>query len=434
MGLLPTQYMPMAKEVVLKRRAFYVDERSLRRAKKTLGLATDAEVVREAIDEIGRDGGVLGIHEGEPRESSSPGVWRLRSLPWAILDTNVYVGHWEGGRYDDVLAEVRRAFVVRQSAIVLSELRRGARTGTARTLVDNLRERATVVWAPQTADWWEAGRLIRELGGARSWDRSKRRDFQNDALIALTARRHGATVVTANRTEFELLSEKTGASPLDLDIPDICLVSFPSCRQRPPGETRARVLEYVQKRLLEGRPPTIREVQRAFRFRAVETARAHLEALVREGRLSKREGESRGFELPLPARLPSSPGSFPSSDGCRPECSRPRSRISRAMSRSRAGLPTKSSPLRVRGESMIGAGIFPGRSRPREAAGYGALGRDRGGARGGRGHGKASPNFPQPDSSFIRRTRCFEVIVPKRGECRILGKVIEVRRLIGPIE
>ncbi len=49
MGLLPTQYMPMAKEVVLKRRAFYVDERSLRRAKKTLGLATDAEVVREAI-------------------------------------------------------------------------------------------------------------------------------------------------------------------------------------------------------------------------------------------------------------------------------------------------------------------------------------------------------------------------------------------------
>jgi hypothetical protein len=33
----------------------------------------------------------------------------------------------------------------------------------------------------------------------------KRRDFQNDALIALTARRHGATVVTANSSDFELL-------------------------------------------------------------------------------------------------------------------------------------------------------------------------------------------------------------------------------------
>jgi predicted nucleic acid-binding protein len=71
-------------------------------------------------------------------------------------------------------------------------------------------EQATVVWAPQSSDWWEAGKLIRELGDARDWDRSKRRDFQNDALIALTARRHGATVVTANRAEFELLSRETG--------------------------------------------------------------------------------------------------------------------------------------------------------------------------------------------------------------------------------
>ena len=33
---------------------------------------------------------------------------------------------------------------------------------------------------PQSSDWWEAGKLIRELGDARDWDRSKRRDFQND--------------------------------------------------------------------------------------------------------------------------------------------------------------------------------------------------------------------------------------------------------------
>jgi predicted nucleic acid-binding protein len=135
-------------------------------------------------------------------------------LPWAILDTNVYIGHWEGGRYDELLAEVRQGFIVRQSAIVLSELRRGAHTPKAKTLVDHLRKNATVVWTPQTADWWEAGRLIREMGDACSWDRSKRRDFQNDALIALTARRHGATVVTANRTEFELLSKELGISIL----------------------------------------------------------------------------------------------------------------------------------------------------------------------------------------------------------------------------
>jgi hypothetical protein len=36
----------------LKRRAFFVDERALRRARKALGLATDAEVVREALDRV----------------------------------------------------------------------------------------------------------------------------------------------------------------------------------------------------------------------------------------------------------------------------------------------------------------------------------------------------------------------------------------------
>jgi len=51
----------------------------------------------------------------------------------------------------------------------------------------------------------DAGRLIQQFGNARHWNTSKRRDFQNDALIALTAKRHGATVVTADRADFELL-------------------------------------------------------------------------------------------------------------------------------------------------------------------------------------------------------------------------------------
>jgi repressor LexA len=197
----------------------------------------------------------------------------------------------------------------------------------------------------------------------------------------------------------------------------------------PPGETRARVLEYVQKRLLEGRPPTIREVQRAFRFRAVETARAHLEALVREGRLSKREGESRGFELPLPG------GSrFP--------------RLVPILGRVQAGvlstavedlegyvpaesrlekMPDEIFALRVRGESMTGAGILPGDL---------VLVRRQDTAR----SGEIVVALVE-DEATVKRLRitrnkielhpenpAFEVILPEPGECRILGKVIEVRR------
>lgn len=129
---------------------------------------------------------------------------------WAVIDTSVYIGHWERGLYESILDDVRKAFVVRHSAVVLSELRRGARTPEAQRNVNRLHTLARDVWEPTPRDWWEAGQIIRAVGDAHDWDRSKRRDFQNDALIALTARGHGATVVTANRLDFELLGQRLG--------------------------------------------------------------------------------------------------------------------------------------------------------------------------------------------------------------------------------
>jgi len=132
----------------------------------------------------------------------------------AILDTSVYIDHWERGSYQDTLEILKRAYIIRHSAVVLSELRRGARGREAERLVTALFELATVRWEPSVADWWEAGRLIRIVGDKQDWDINKRRDFQNDALIALTARRHGAIVVTANYSDFELLQSELGISVL----------------------------------------------------------------------------------------------------------------------------------------------------------------------------------------------------------------------------
>jgi hypothetical protein len=58
------------------------------------------------------------------------------------------------------------------------------------------------------------GRLVRNIGEKQDWEIHKRRDFQNDALIALTARRHGATVVTTNSPDFELLRSELRISLL----------------------------------------------------------------------------------------------------------------------------------------------------------------------------------------------------------------------------
>jgi predicted nucleic acid-binding protein len=132
----------------------------------------------------------------------------------AILDTSVYIDHWERGLYQDTLENLRRAYIIRHSAVVLSELRRGARGRDAERLVASLFELATVRWEPSVADWWQAGRLVRRIRDKQDWDIHKRRDFQNDALIALTARRHGATVVTANSSDFELLGSELRVSVL----------------------------------------------------------------------------------------------------------------------------------------------------------------------------------------------------------------------------
>lgn len=126
-------------------------------------------------------------------------------MPIAILDTNVYAAYLTGAFPESSMESIQREYVIRQSAVVLSELRRGARTRDARQFVDRLFRVARIVWEPGVADWWEAGRLVREIGDAAHWDRNKRRAFQNDALIALTARRHGATVVTADLSDFRLL-------------------------------------------------------------------------------------------------------------------------------------------------------------------------------------------------------------------------------------
>ena len=137
-------------------------------------------------------------------------------MAWAILDADVYIRHYEGRQPSDTLAKLQRGFVIRQSSVVLSELRRGARTPAARRWVEQIHEGAAMRWAPTAADWWEAGRVVQVLGDRSGWGAAKRRDFQNDALIALTARRHGATVVTHNRSDFELLSSAAAVDVLIL--------------------------------------------------------------------------------------------------------------------------------------------------------------------------------------------------------------------------
>jgi hypothetical protein len=108
----------------------------------------------------------------------------------AILDTSIYIDHWERGLYQETLENLRRAYIIRHSAVVLSELRRGARGREAERLLTSLFEMGHGSMGAFGGRLVRAGRLIRKIGDTQNWDINKRRDFQKDALIAL---KHGAT-------------------------------------------------------------------------------------------------------------------------------------------------------------------------------------------------------------------------------------------------
>jgi repressor LexA len=75
----------------------------------------------------------------------------------------------------------------------------------------------------------------------------------------------------------------------------------------PPGETRARLRDFVLGRILAGAPPSVREVQDHFGFRSTATVREHLDALVAASELEQESGRDRGYRIPggfVPGMVP----------------------------------------------------------------------------------------------------------------------------------
>jgi len=59
--------------------------------------------------------------------------------------------------------------------------------------------------APTERNWHESGSLLREVNKEKGFSTRKLRDLHFDVLIALTARNYGATVITSNKADFELI-------------------------------------------------------------------------------------------------------------------------------------------------------------------------------------------------------------------------------------
>jgi predicted nucleic acid-binding protein len=120
-----------------------------------------------------------------------------------IFDTSVLVDHLRTGRYQQRIDSV--VGLIRTSAVVLAELWRGASRVPEQRFLEALAKNHPIL-TPTEQNWLDSGRLLAKLASNRRFTADKLRDLHCDVLIALTARSHGARLITSNRTHFELIS------------------------------------------------------------------------------------------------------------------------------------------------------------------------------------------------------------------------------------
>ena len=127
-----------------------------------------------------------------------------------LLDTNVYLGAF---RSEQKKAQFRQTFfpllpATHLSSVVAYEFYVNAQDSRTRGLTQEFirpMERSGRVITPTFDDWVEASDIVTAVEQKdRGW-RSKLPALLNDILIALCARRIGATLLTYNKDDFQLI-------------------------------------------------------------------------------------------------------------------------------------------------------------------------------------------------------------------------------------
>jgi predicted nucleic acid-binding protein len=132
-----------------------------------------------------------------------------------ILDTSVFINHLRHGLYRDRIHSLTG--LVRTSSVVLAELWRGASKPAERSFLRTL-EKNHPVLIPTKQNWLNSGELLGQVRRDKGFASEKLRDLHFDVLIALTARCHGARLITSGRADFELIASYKAARGLSLEI------------------------------------------------------------------------------------------------------------------------------------------------------------------------------------------------------------------------
>jgi predicted nucleic acid-binding protein len=120
-----------------------------------------------------------------------------------IFDTSVLVDEARTGRHRKRVETVEGP--VRMSSVVLAELLRGVSAPAEHKFLRTLARNHPIL-TPTTENWLESGEILAKIRADQGFEAHKLRDLHFDVLIALTARSHGARLITTNRADFELIN------------------------------------------------------------------------------------------------------------------------------------------------------------------------------------------------------------------------------------
>jgi predicted nucleic acid-binding protein len=120
-----------------------------------------------------------------------------------IFDTSVLVDEAHTGRPRKRIELVEGS--VRTSSGVLAELLRGVSRPAEHKFLRALARNHPIL-TPAEENWPQSGEILAKIRADRGFEPHKLRDLHSDVLIALTARSHGARLITTNRTDSELIN------------------------------------------------------------------------------------------------------------------------------------------------------------------------------------------------------------------------------------
>ncbi len=135
-------------------------------------------------------------------------------MPRYVIDTNLYVAADRDLAWAEEVERFSTAYLpfIHFHAVVAQELLAGAIDQRREKLVDDSLiqpfERRGRVLTSGFAAWKDAGRILSQLIQRKLMSPGGfKRSFLNDCVLAASCREVGATLVTLNRDDFELIGE-----------------------------------------------------------------------------------------------------------------------------------------------------------------------------------------------------------------------------------